>query len=294
MGLGEQTQGCGVTRELKLSLIAGFTVVLLFGVLLADHLSAARAEPLIVADVIDEPLVIPRVDIPARVGVGALPSRPRVAVREPSAVPRVGEPLLSPADPVVGSPVVGPSVAAGSTGSVGTELESIFERVASAGPREVVSLPGFEAVERDERPRAVVPAEPARARTHEVKPGESLFRIAERYYGNGHLWRSLAQRNAGAVGADGGVGVGVVLTIPSKEELAGGGRSSVTRAAPPPIVEEKVYVVASGDTLSEISLKLLGTTKRMDELLAMNRDRIRDADDIRVGMKLRYRAGPSA
>ncbi|MEO1717282.1 MAG: LysM peptidoglycan-binding domain-containing protein [Planctomycetota bacterium] len=284
-----------MTRELKLSLIAGFTVVLLFGVLLADHLSTARAEPLIVADVIDEPLIVPRVDVPARVGQ-ALPTQPRVSVREP--VP--SEPLVRPLAPVTepqGVSGVAPRVAAGETPGDGlgaSAIGSIFERVVSAGPRESVTLPGFERVERGAASRSVVPTEPVRARTHEVKAGESLFRIAERYYGNGHLWRKLAERNAGVVGDDGGVGIGVVLTIPSKDELEGRAVAASSRVAPSPVPEEKVYVVAAGDTLSEISLKLLGTTKRMDELLAMNRDQIRDADDIRVGMKLRYRAGPSA
>ncbi|MEO1365750.1 MAG: hypothetical protein AAFX50_01145, partial [Acidobacteriota bacterium] len=54
---------------------------------------------------------------------------------------------------------------------------------------------GFERVERGAASRSVVPTEPVRARTHEVKAGESLFRIAERYYGNGHLWRKLAEKH---------------------------------------------------------------------------------------------------
>ncbi|MEL6797162.1 MAG: LysM peptidoglycan-binding domain-containing protein [Planctomycetota bacterium] len=281
-----------MTRELKLSLIAGFTVVLLFGVLLADHLSTARAEPLIVADVIDEPLIVPRVDVPARVGQ-ALPTQPRVAVREPVDISPIAEPATGPLREPAGTASGGVRVADVDR-SGRASIDSIFERVVSAGPRESVMLPGFERVERGAASRSVVPTEPVRARTHEVKAGESLFRIAERYYGNGHLWRKLAERNAGVVGDDGGVGIGAVLTIPSKEELEGGAVAASPRVAPTPVPEEKVYVVAAGDTLSEISLKLLGTTKRMDELLAMNRDQIRDADDIRVGMKLRYRAGPSA
>jgi LysM repeat protein len=55
-----------------------------------------------------------------------------------------------------------------------------------------------------------------------------------------------------------------------------------------------LYKVREGDTLSEISQKLLGTVKRMNELITMNSDKIRDADDIRVGMELRYRRGPAA
>lgn len=287
MSRGRPTQGCGVTREQKLGLIAGFTVVLLFGVLLADHLSRARTEPLIAANEVDEPLVIPRIEVPARVGAGAMPREPRFAVREPVQ----GGPIVEPPTETVIAPVTEPRVADGTPRGgpmAGPTIGSIFERVVSAGPREPVSLPGFDPVTRE----APVRVEEPRARTHEVKAGESLFRIAERYYDNGHLWRKLAEQNRTVVAADGGVTIGAVLVIPSKAALTGEAES--VRVAPAAVPAERTYVVKAGDTLSEISMKLLGTTKRMDELIAMNRDQIRDADDIRVGMELRYRAGPSA
>ncbi len=284
-----------MTREQKLGLIAGFTVVLLFGVLLADHLSRARTEPLIAADEVDEPLVIPTVETPARVGAETLPTRPRVTVTEPGG---------STMDPVPARPqsarLSEPAVADRGA-SEGLSIDSIFERMPPrVGPRQPVDVPGFVRVEQAERlpvrePVREVTGPGERSRTHEVKAGDSLFRISERYYGNGHLWRKLAERNRGVVGADGGVRVGAVLTIPSRAVLTGEpASSSVATSVPTTVPEERTYTVKSGDTLSEISMKLLGTTRRMDELIAMNRDQIRDADDIRVGMKLRYRAGPSA
>lgn len=283
----KRTQGRGVTREQKLGLIAGFTVVLLFGVLLADHLSRARAEPLISADAVDQPLVIPTVEVPARMGSQALPTRPRVALAEPGGVGPAMGPIVEPVGPLREEP---------SIASAGPTIDSIFERVSSgsAGPRQGVSLPMFDPAGVVVDSRTAVPADAERARTHEVKSGDSMFRIAERYYGNGHLWRKLAERNRGVVDSDGGVGIGAVLTIPSKVSLTGDDGVPAVAAVPTTVPEERTYVVKAGDTLSEISLKLLGTTKRMDELIAMNRDQIRDADDIRQGMKLRYRSGPSA
>ena len=55
-----------------------------------------------------------------------------------------------------------------------------------------------------------------------------------------------------------------------------------------------LYTIKNGDTLSEISQELMGTMRRMNELIELNRDQINDADDIRVGMKLRYPRGQRA
>ncbi|MEO1584493.1 MAG: LysM domain-containing protein [Planctomycetota bacterium] len=306
-----------MTREQKLGLIAGFTVVLLFGVLLADHLSRARAEPLLASDPVDEPLVIPALETPSRLGASALPSRPRISVVSPE---RLVEPSVDPSG-VGGAVAGGPAVLGGGRGVAAAEIDtggltgglsSVFEPVLPRSGRsaggvsggERVVLPGFVPVSepgsRSDRTTA------ARGRTHEVRSGESLFAISARYYGNGHLWRELARHNAGRVGADGGVDVGVVLTIPVRARLdgavAGAGVGTAAGAVGSGGVGSggvgsggvKSYTVRAGDTLSEISQRLLGTTRRMDELIDLNRDLIRDADDIRVGMSLRYRAGPSA
>jgi hypothetical protein len=48
------------------------------------------------------------------------------------------------------------------------------------------------------------------------------------------------------------------------------------------------YVVASGDTLSELAQKLMGSARHTNELLSMNKDRVPTADSLRVGTRLRY------
>ncbi|MBE0537064.1 MAG: LysM peptidoglycan-binding domain-containing protein [Phycisphaerae bacterium] len=47
------------------------------------------------------------------------------------------------------------------------------------------------------------------------------------------------------------------------------------------------YVVKKGDSLSQISSKHLGTVKRVDEILKLNREHIRNADDIVEGTVLK-------
>jgi nucleoid-associated protein YgaU len=47
------------------------------------------------------------------------------------------------------------------------------------------------------------------------------------------------------------------------------------------------YTVKAGDTLGEISMELLGTMRRQHELIALNRDVLKDPDHLRAGMVLK-------
>lgn len=49
----------------------------------------------------------------------------------------------------------------------------------------------------------------------------------------------------------------------------------------------KTYTVQRGDSLSSIAAKELGNPNRFLEIYEANRDRLKDANDVRVGMKLR-------
>jgi len=47
------------------------------------------------------------------------------------------------------------------------------------------------------------------------------------------------------------------------------------------------YVVKAGDTLSKIAKELLGDGDRWPEILAANKDQIKDADEIKPGQELK-------
>ena len=49
----------------------------------------------------------------------------------------------------------------------------------------------------------------------------------------------------------------------------------------------RIHTVKAGETLSEISIRYLGTSRRYKEIFDLNRDRLRSPNDIREGMKLR-------
>ncbi len=53
-----------------------------------------------------------------------------------------------------------------------------------------------------------------RARTHVVRPGETLWRIATIYLGDGHRWREIVALNAGVAGEARALRAGTRLRLP--------------------------------------------------------------------------------
>jgi LysM repeat protein len=54
-----------------------------------------------------------------------------------------------------------------------------------------------------------------------------------------------------------------------------------------PAVEETFYTVQSGDTLSGVASKTLGSAKKFEAIFEANRDVLATPDSLRIGMKLR-------
>lgn len=52
-------------------------------------------------------------------------------------------------------------------------------------------------------------------------------------------------------------------------------------------LQYRIHTVRSGETLSEISIRYLGTSRKYREIFNINRDQLRSPNDIREGMKLR-------
>lgn len=128
---------------------------------------------------------------------------------------------------------------------------------------------------------------------HQVAKGESLYDIAVRYYGDGDKWRAIAQANPKAFDNTGRLATGVKLQIPSRSDVA----SSITPIAPPTTVavnsnapSGKTIKVAAGDTLASLASKHLGTRSRWTELLDANKDKLKKAEDLKLGMELRLPA----
>ena len=283
-----------MTRENKIALIVGFALVLVVGVLISDHLSRARQLE----------LNDPAGDDPGLVALG-----PGATLPDSEWTPPTREPAPNPA-PVVDTPAVEPFVFEQGTGRAGLgtalaqgpastdDTRSLLDIVKDYGGQirnGEIHLPAAlnhssqETKTPDTQPIPTVPLQ-----VHIVSKGESLYGIARRYYGDGNQWRRIAEHNRGKVGANGTVREGVRLKIPGVSAAVAPDRpraQPLPREASPRSPEPArpgptTYTVRKGDTLSEIAQRTLGSSRCIADLLAANRNRIDDPDDIRAGMVL--------
>jgi len=262
-----------MTRDHKLALIIGFALILAVGVLISDHLSRATRDRLDGEDLAPTEIAITPVDElrpPAPPVIGIDPEQGELSETEPPGTDP-GETELAQSEPEQSGPVV--------IDQTPDPEPTLLERGAELAGR-VSDLPV-----------AAVPTHREPPRTHQVQPGESLYAIARRYYGDGNLWRDLVRHNAGRVGSNGELREHVTLIIPARDELASPVRVTIDPPAAQPTpsapatASPETYTVAAGDTLGEISQKLLGTVRRTNEIVELNG--LDDANDIRVGMVLK-------
>lgn len=279
-----------MTREHKLALIVGFALVLAVAILISDHFSgASRAQGGgVVADN----------QTPELFGQ----SGREIAFDLPGAQdftqPPAGETLNGrPVDSRVASNDSGPSVLESLADSVNTALHDLRN---GNTPPVALQTETTKTIEMGKPVNPPTPDETVALRDykrHNVQANETLWGIAAKYYGDGNLYQNLARHNAGRVGEGGTVHPGVTILIPPKHILLAGDLPTIntpTNTGAPVTTPTKntarTYTVKKGDTLGLISQRELGTVKRMQEIIDLNRDQIDNADEIRVGMTLKLPA----
>lgn len=312
-----------MTREHKLALIVGFSLVLVLAVLLSDHFSPARkqamAEGLAVAQpssmgVNPEGLRMAReagqngtVPGTGTARVGASPGEQLMQTRsplpginrpEPTVIANRGEPSNPPAMSALTHLDEVPLPKRESPGTV-TPIQMGEPPVQTgSASTETTGMPGTQ-------PEVNYPLQ-----RHDVREGDAAFSIARRYYGNGKFWEKLRDYNKDRMGRDGDLRVGVTLLIPPKEILEGKpysgpqvseGASRIAESRPEARSSESAtrepareaakdpkfreYTVQSGDTLASIARKMLGSTGRWEEIRDANRGV--NPENLRVGSKIR-------
>ncbi len=148
-----------------------------------------------------------------------------------------------------------------------------------------------------------------KAKTHVVKSGEILPVIAKLYYGEDQgnrriVIQKLYEANTSVLKSPDRVCVGQKLTIPSLDELLNTSGGVVKAPGPTKGVFEKIaevfkpvekkdigsiseYVVREGDDLWSIAKQNLGDGKRYAEIVRLNKGKIKNANDIVVGARLK-------
>ena len=127
---------------------------------------------------------------------------------------------------------------------------------------------------------------------HLVQRGETLRSICRAFYGDSGLasaianWNSLPSANS--------IEIGQGISLPNRSALiilqntASTEPRKSSEPNTPSTPSMGKYTVKSGDTLSEISQKVMGTVQKTQLLIDLNKDVMPNPNNIRPGMVLRY------
>jgi len=300
-----------MTRENKLALIIGFGLVLVVGILVSDHLSAASRQEsadlspettLASSDRLrDTALLTPMFPDPAgsrreRSGRSGAPvatngtnagSNPRQ--RDAVPVPRdeadiasgqQSPPELDPRgvriDDIVRADVDIPDeiVNPGQDALIRGDVEEVQQRLREAAKRQIAFS------------------------WYTIKQGETLAKIAREKLGDEKLWRQLHEINKDRIPNPNVVPSGVTIRLPRKEDLIAAAGGAPT-ASPPngaggsgqaSAGRYTTYTVQPGESLSKVASKVLGTGNRWRELYELNKDVISNPDNVTAGTVLKVPA----
>lgn len=317
-----------MTREHKLALIVGFSLVLVVGVLISDHFSKARTARVDSRLAASSPQLAPTPTVGLQTQMP--PARPETPHQDAFTPVLAGR---SSAAEQASAPMP-VEIAMGERPTLGSDLGSAIERARSLEsspdnrggidfrrfPAAVSIDPisngelggngvnsGTRSVTTAVPTTSTLPLTKGRLLRHEVIRGDSLSKIVGRYYGDRTLIRPLQEYNRGRIGADQTVRLGTTILIPPKDVLLGLAvlpedykpdlrpapdrpAAPLPSAKPTPAPAGPVYVVQSGDSLIRIAESRLGSSSRWREIRELNNDIIKDDDTLQVGMKLRLPA----
>lgn len=166
---------------------------------------------------------------------------------------------------------------------VGTERTVPLTRTTTVDPRSTTQNAASQPTT-PHGPANAVPDSPP-APTYVVRAEDNLWSIAERHLGSGTRWRQIRELNKDVLPDDNSLRVGMKLRLPAAARTAERSAPVETASAPAP-KRPTTYTVKSGDSLSKIAEKMLGSSSRAGEIVKANAGLLDDPDRIRVGMEL--------
>lgn len=142
---------------------------------------------------------------------------------------------------------------------------------------------------------AVAPVASGRDQPYVVAPGDNLFEISRKVYGDGSYYRALFAYNSDRYPHAEDIRSGNVLDVPPADylkqrypELIGGASENAAPPARAIPAAGSSYTVREGDTLFDIARKQLGQASRWTELYELNRATLGDnLENLRPGVTLR-------
>jgi nucleoid-associated protein YgaU len=199
-----------------------------------------------------------------------------VRIPVPQGDPAEGDPLPGAegsADPAIGTQRVLPALRKNGLPHPGEEMGEDTGEDTGEG-----SLEG--AAEAPDTP--VAPPQP-RDETYIVKPGDTLWQIVRRTYGEGDIQRQIDLLLEANPTIDEQIQVGQKLKLPGVVPKGVITPSPIQEAA---TGDYELYEVLEGDTLSQIAAVQLGDESRWHEIYELNRQRIPDPNRMHVGTTL--------
>jgi nucleoid-associated protein YgaU len=125
----------------------------------------------------------------------------------------------------------------------------------------------------------------AAMRTHVVKPGESIAKIAEAVYGSQNYWPYIIRANPGIVAEK--IRPGMTINLPAESDVktpaaapaSGAPEKPDANAIKPDTTSPKLdtqtqYEVQPGDSLAKISMKLYGNSGKWQAIYDLNKEAI--------------------
>ncbi|MBR4082989.1 MAG: LysM peptidoglycan-binding domain-containing protein [Lachnospiraceae bacterium] len=117
--------------------------------------------------------------------------------------------------------------------------------------------------------------------SYTIAAGDSLWKIAKKFYGDGNLWTKIYEDNANVLSSPDKIYVGQVLVIKSLSEAP-----SETITTVPVVVAGSNYTVESGDSLWKIAKKVYGDGSAWRKIYNANKDVISNPENIYKGQVL--------
>ncbi len=273
-----------MTRETKLSILIGVSLVLVVAILISDHFSAASEAQLgsveTATSVIEPSLAVESFEKPS----------PSVIVQDENG-------RFVPLDQVAATNERSePGQSTFSQLAENLQQEYALLRENGLTPAaETVTVPSLKMGEPALLPAAKdtteLPESTRPDRVHVVAEADTLWGIASRYYNSGLLHSDIRKYNG--LSPNEALTIGMQLRIPERARLGSPAPKQAPRNTPLPKTAEgnRLYTVQSGDTLSEIAHRELGAVSRMYDIRDAQGKTI-DPEDfmLRVGMTLRLPA----